>query len=188
LEFDDLENAKQFGLNVGLILRHKNESHKDLVLLNKRLKTKHDDHDNNGINSNNQETSWEWDLVNLPELQQSHTGRKGNYNLLEESDVPEKDEDTCSIEDYDPWMVEELNVLDECMKYTNHCFSKLEPKKLDDVGILIYLIISIATFQESITLGIFMEALSITIQNPCISENVFIIFIMSIIKACKELL
>lgn len=128
------------------------------------MKTKHDNHDDNGTDNNTQETDWEWDFSNLPELQHDqqlnqdndewdsddqeqedpasdfsilhHIGRKGNYNLLEELEVPEEDEDTCSVEGYDAWMVEELNVLDECIKYTDYCFSKLEPKKLDDVGIL----------------------------------------------------
>lgn len=31
LELDGLENAKHFGLNAGLILRHKSRSHEDLV-------------------------------------------------------------------------------------------------------------------------------------------------------------
>jgi hypothetical protein len=65
-----------------------------------------------------------------------HEERKGRYDLVEESNNSE-DEDTSSIiENKNEWIVDELNVSEECVKYSDYCFSKYDPKELDDCGIL----------------------------------------------------
>ncbi|KAI8888281.1 hypothetical protein K501DRAFT_267913 [Backusella circina FSU 941] len=53
------------------------------------------------------------------DLTVSHHGqKKGRYDLVEELDDSEEDDDTASIEYEDPWIVESLNVSEECGIYT----------------------------------------------------------------------
>lgn len=64
-----------------------------------------------------------------------HKERKGNYDLIEELNDSD-DKDTLSIEDENAWIVNELDVSKECKNYSDYCFSKYDPKELDDCGVL----------------------------------------------------
>ncbi|GAA5805091.1 hypothetical protein HPULCUR_010604 [Helicostylum pulchrum] len=137
LELDGLENSMYFGLKAGSSLRRSSSPEDQLPF--KHLKTSHQEVDEESNNPHQQEPD-DNEETNKDDPKSDlsishHDQRKGRYDLVEEGDVSE-DDDTFSVEHEDPWIVDSLNVSEECRLYTDYCFSKLEPKELDDVGML----------------------------------------------------
>ncbi|KAI8079484.1 hypothetical protein BDF21DRAFT_420200 [Thamnidium elegans] len=82
-----------------------------------------------------------------------HPQRKGLYHMVEQNKAESDEESDRCTDTNSTWIIDDINLSDVCKKYTEFCFSKNNPQKLNDLSILainnIYLFSE--TLQTSIT-------------------------------------